>query len=678
MSQPVSFQDAAGLVKLRLDILEIVGRHVSLKRAGRNYMGLCPFHQEKTPSFYVNPEKQMFKCFGCNEGGDTLSFLMKIEHKTYGELIQELADAYGIEIQQDAKKPSVSRSEIDLLIQLNQEAQVFYEQQLQRDENTKAYLESRAIGVSWQKHFGLGYAPAGWEHLVHHFQATVPAVQQSPMLMEKAGLANLRSEGQGFYDRFRHRLMIPIHDERGRVIAFGGRCLSEDDHPKYLNSPETPIYNKSRILYGFYQAKEQIRASGYAILMEGYFDVISAHMAGITQAVGVCGTALTENHLKLLQRTGVQTLYLCFDSDEAGQKAALRAIELIENQLLDQGVDAKVVLLPGEKDPDDFFKSQGQDRFQECLKEAQPFLIFKLNKALSGISDLHTPEGRIKASQQTVPLLAAIRQPVVRQEHIKFISERLKIAEETLILEVKRLEMQNGPYANKKNYEFQAISQPQDRYIGRKRRDTFRNPSRLEDISGFKKTLSEKIPVTQKEHLLLSYLLLNTESYGLVMSILPTIHFHSPEAIAFLEAVQSIEGTWQTMGELASALSHVFHSHANTPMLQFLADQAMTAEKLCEYYQSSEKGGHAIEYSERQKRDIEDIVARIQFLDAKETLSDMAQNVRAHEQQQDDQSALNSQLQLCEALRLKRPKVRRSLDHCAQNRFNPIEEQQGV
>jgi DNA primase len=672
MSQRMTFQEAANAVKQRLDIMDVIGRHVALRKAGRSYVGLCPFHQEKGASFNVSPEKQLYNCFGCGEGGDTLSFLMKIESKTYGEVITHLAEEHGIEIIREGRQQAV-KDEQDVLMEQHILAQTYYEEQLQKNDDVRAYLDNRKITPEWQTYFGLGYAPAGWENLVKVLRNKVEAVKQNPRLMERAGLANIKSETSGYYDRFRNRLMIPIQDDRGKVVAFGGRALSPEDTPKYLNSPETAIYIKNRILYGFAQGREAIRSEKFAILMEGYFDVISAHMAGLPQAVGVCGTALTEQHLKLLQRVGAETLYLCFDSDEAGQTAALRAIELVQYQLLEQGLTLKVITLPGEKDPDDFLKTQGKERFVECMKAAPDFLTFKFEKTLSRIA-LATPEGRIQAVQALTPMLAEIRQPVIRHEYINRLAERLQLTAETLLLELKRYEQQNGFYQNKKSHENNAIFFQPERYIGRKRWDKPQKQRKPEDMTVFRQTLSLKLPVEEKEHLLLSYLFINEESYRLVKMTLDVIKLESPRANALLEAIKALGAEWTTVNELIQQLSVLFHAREDNEMLQFLAHRVMAVDELAESYENKTKGLKSFDYREKLNRDIDDIVSKIQTLRNKVTLKSLAQNGRQHEQQSDDQLAYQIQLQLREELAARRSKAKGE----PQTPSISLEEEQGV
>lgn len=673
MNQRVPFKEAETIVKQRLDILDIIGRHVALRKAGRNQIGLCPFHQEKTPSFSVSHDKQLFKCFGCGVGGDALSFLMQLEGKTYGEIITDLAADQGIEILKEGRHRQAEQDNLDVLIQLHTLARSYYQEQLRRHPTAEAYLAKRRIGLEWQNHFGLGYAPSGWENLIKHLRQQMPAIQQNPTLLEKSGLVNSKGEGSSFYDRFRNRLMIPIADERGRVVAFGARSLDPEEEPKYLNSPETPIYTKNRILYGFSQAKEAIRSTRSVVLMEGYFDVISAHMAGLSQSVGICGTSLTENHLKLLQRTGAETIYLCFDTDNAGQTATLRAIDLLENHLLEQGISLKVVALPDGKDPDEFFQAHGREDFLKCLETAQHFLNFKFDKTLAQVADIHSPEGRIQAVQRITPILLGISQPVVRQEYIKQLAEKLQLAEETLILELKHKERGNPAYSYKKNQESGAIFGSQERLVKKRYRDTPLSWRRPEDIAIFRKNLSGKIPVDEKEHILLSYLFINEESYRFVMDMVEQLQLQSPIANRFLQAVKEVEGQWTTIHDLIRCLTEHFHRLEDKEQLPFLAHQVLAIEDLRERYNDSGKGLKSLTDREKLRRDIHDIVSKIRFLYQQTSLNVLAKDGRQHEQQDDDQSALQIQLQLREHLMARK---KTASQPCAG--ISPEEKEQGV
>ena len=456
------FEEAATRVKDALDIVEAVQRHVPLKKTGRNYTGKCPFHNDTHPSMQVSREKNLFKCFACGVGGDALTFLMRIGNRTYGEIIRDLAQEQGIDILSDRMSADASAARQDTeqkILALNRAAADWFQNNLQDNlqnpfpsrlemdtgaETARRYLAGRYPDAEQRRRmaadFQLGYAPDGREHLTTTLKAQFDFVRANPTLLAEAGLASVREYGQGHYDRFRDRLIIPIEDEKGRVVAFAGRTLSDEHKPKYLNSPETAVYHKSRILYGINRAKDAIRKSGFAIVMEGYFDVITAHLAGITEAVGSCGTAITERHLKLLTRFGAETVYLAFDSDEPGLKAALNAIALIEGTPETVNLRVRVLTLPGGKDPDAFIRARGDaggEAFRALLQDAAPYLTFKLDMAIRDL-DVTTPEGRIQAADRLTPLLAAIDRPVVRSEAVKQYAEKIGLSEEALLLEVRR------------------------------------------------------------------------------------------------------------------------------------------------------------------------------------------------------------------------------------------------
>ncbi|MEM0951796.1 MAG: DNA primase [Cyanobacteria bacterium P01_H01_bin.74] len=446
----VPFTEAADTIKSRLDIVELVQRYVVLKKSGRSWRGLCPFHADKKPSMDVNREKGVFICRSCGAGGGTLNFLMQIENKTYREIILDLAEEQGIEIEVQGPNAAVSskiREDKKACLTLQETALDWFTKQLTAtagSDNTAvlAYLKKRYPDAAFYQaaisQFQLGVAPPGWSKLYEALKQTVKSLDASPNLLEVAGLCVAKSHGTGYYDRFRNRLMIPIFNERGQAIAFGGRSLSADDMPKYLNSPETPIYKKSQVLYGAFQAKSAIKETGTAIVMEGYFDVISAHVAGIANAVGSCGTALTQAHLKLLTRLGASTIVLAFDSDRAGIAAALSAIGLIDPYLKQNHLQLTILLLPDGKDPDEFIMSQGADAFGQLLKNhTLPYREFQLNQAIAG-QDVTTPEGRIAAADQLTPILASIAQPMVRSEYTRLFADRIQISEEALALEIKR------------------------------------------------------------------------------------------------------------------------------------------------------------------------------------------------------------------------------------------------
>lgn len=602
MSQ-VSFADAADRIKAGLDIVDVIQRHVILKKSGRNYMGKCPFHNDKNPSMNVSREKGIFKCFSCGVGGDTLTFIMKIENKTYGEVIRELAQDQGIDIAYDgpqAETIQVQRDAKQKILDLNEAATQWFMARLQEPtaQPVLQYLTSRypdkALLHTAKQRFQLGYAPPGWENLTPYLKNKFDFVQANPDLLTTAGLSNNRDHGQGHYDRFRHRLIIPIVDDKGHMVAFGGRALinenGEEDKPKYLNSPETVVYKKSQVLYGLYQAKDSIRQNKAAIVMEGYFDVISAHLGGITEAVGSCGTAMTDSHLKLLTRYGAETVYLAFDSDEAGVKAALSAINLIEPYLANSDLQLKVLIVPDGKDPDEFIRQHGGDSFRTLMDQARHFLMFKFDMALQGLP-IHTPEGRIQASNRITPLLAGIQRPTTRSEYLKIYAERIGISEEALLLEVKRHEQSRNPVYGKFGGGFQnsgtkkAISRSGSTSLRRQ------EPLLTDNIPELRSQLTSRHLAAEKN--LLKLTLYNPESFSLMMSVLatkPSFTFDDPCHQEILEALRSLSQTEPLQntdpsvnGFLGTLIEKMNHLYFDKPdVIHSFAELALTSESFCD------------------------------------------------------------------------------------------------
>lgn len=595
----VTFAEAAERVKGGLDIVDVIQRHVVLKKTGRSYTGKCPFHNDKSPSMNVSREKGIFKCFSCGVGGDSLTFLMKIENKTFGELIRDLAQEQGIEIQyegQQAETVQVQRDARQKILALNEAASQWFALQLQtaaahevRQYLSKRYSDTQQCQQAIES-FHLGYALPGWENLTPYLKSQFDFVQANPDLLNTAGLANTRDHGQGQYDRFRHRLIIPIHDEKGQVVAFGGRALSDEDKPKYLNSPETLLYKKSQVLYGFHQAKDSIRQSRTAIIMEGYFDVITAHLHGITEAVGSCGTAMTDSHLKLLTRFGAQTVYLAFDSDEAGLKAALSAIQLIEPYAESGDLQIKVLIVPDGKDPDDFIRQHGGEAFRALISSAQHFLTFKLNMAIRGI-DCHNPEGRIQAANRLTPLLAAIQRPTMRAEYLKLFSEQIGLDEESLALEVKRYESARNPQVNRTFGNFQKSDRK--KAISKGGSTSFRRSevAPTESVTVLRAQLSSRQVAVEKN--LLKLALYSTESFFTMMRLLQAqaaLTFDEPvhqEILVGLRNLDTAQFETKTdpsdngfVGTLIDKMNHLYFDKPD--VIHTFAELAFTAESFCE------------------------------------------------------------------------------------------------
>lgn len=414
-------------VLLCTDIVDVIGDYVQLKRTGANAKGLCPFHQEKTPSFTVSPAKGLFYCFGCHASGNVFRFLMQHEHMTFPEAVRFLGARYGVRIP-EASAQQRQQESLSPLYALHQAAAAFFHECLLRDpaaQPARLACRQRHITHELAGRFGLGYAPAAWDTLCQamHKQGF------SQELLVQSGLAVVRESHRGAYDRFRHRLMFPIHDRLGRPIAFGGRALesSEALHvPKYLNSPETPIFHKGRLLYGLALAKAALRQREQALIVEGYTDVIACHRQGVTHVVGTLGTALTEHHVGLLKGI-VKEVVLVFDGDAAGGAATERSIGLF----LDAGMRIRVVTLPEGEDPDSFLRQHTGEEFLRYVDEAVSFVDYLLNRA-ARFADLRSPAGQADCVDRLSPLLRKIDNQVERWGYVALIAERLGVPRHVL------------------------------------------------------------------------------------------------------------------------------------------------------------------------------------------------------------------------------------------------------
>lgn len=417
--------DKVSEVRERASILEVVSDYVSLRKSGANYQGLCPFHGEKTPSFNVNPARGIFHCFGCGLGGNAFSFIMKIEGLSFPEAVKFLAKRVGVPIEDRPPTPQEQRrlDEREALYRVNDLAADFYRKVLMKDaagEAGRRYLERRGVDGATAEAYRLGFAPDRWDGLTRYLeQKKVP-----PEAAETLGLIR-RKEGGGYFDTFRNRLLFTISDIQGRPIGFGGRVL-DDSLPKYINSPESPIYRKSEVLFGVNLAKQAMREQGAVIVVEGYFDHLALHQAGVHHAVATCGTALTGEHLKLLQRYAGK-VYTLFDSDSAGAKATCRAMELF----LGGALPAFVVELPQGDDPDSFLKKEGSTAFADRMTRARPIFEWFYRHLVQG-ADTGTVEGKVKVVDELAPRLKKIDNPVERDLYIREIARVLGINERAL------------------------------------------------------------------------------------------------------------------------------------------------------------------------------------------------------------------------------------------------------
>ncbi len=406
------------------DIVDVISNYVSLRKGGANYKGLCPFHSEKTPSFMVSPGKQIFHCFGCGEGGNVIHFMMKQERMHFPDAVAALAERCGKPLPTLERIPEdpARKEEKARLYEINRIAAEFFLQERLRNRTANRYLDDRGISEVSRKTFAIGFAPDAWESLSRHL--TQQGFQTREM--EQAGLVLQRQRGEGVYDRFRNRVIFPIVDIYDRPLGFGGRVL-DDATPKYLNSPETPIFDKGANLYGLNRAFEAIRKQDYVILVEGYMDVITAHQEGILNIVATLGTALTERHLRKLRRY-TRNLALFFDSDAAGLKAAERSFDLC----VPAGMKVKVVTLPDGEDPDSFIRVQGKAGFSEAMSKARPIMDFMIEQSIGGTTP-ETVQEKVAAAEKLAPLLSRIPDAVEQELYLKKVASLLDVEDLTLL-----------------------------------------------------------------------------------------------------------------------------------------------------------------------------------------------------------------------------------------------------
>jgi DNA primase len=412
--------NAAEEIKSRLDIIDVISEYVDLKKSGSNYRALCPFHSEKTPSFMVSPQKQIFHCFGCGAGGDIFGFIMRYDNVSFPEALSTLAKKAGVEVRGAWGQKSVSGT--DILYTLHEDAAGFYVSQLEKTGTALSYLIGRGFDRETIKEFRLGYAPARPDSLLTFLRGK----GYGDRVVETAGLARF-SDDRKPHDMFRDRIVFPINDAGGRVIAFGARIMgnaSGSKAPKYLNSPETPIFKKGENLYGLGAAREHIRKKGYAVISEGYTDVIMFHQHGIRTAVAPLGTALTEGHLKKI-RAYAKKLLLVFDGDEAGLKAARRSLQII----YENGLRAKVLLLPEGHDPDTFLREKGAREFQKLFPRSKDIVDFYLGLR----------EDRVELIRELMELSAKIRDAILRGQIVTEISQKTGIAGVYLVEEIQKI-----------------------------------------------------------------------------------------------------------------------------------------------------------------------------------------------------------------------------------------------
>ncbi len=426
-------------IRAASDIVEVIGAYLPLKRAGANFVTLCPFHREKSPSFNVNPQRQIFHCFGCHQGGDVFSFIEQYENLTFVEAVRRLAERSKIVLDYDREPGRREGLHLkETLWQIHEQITQRWQNALATDaagQSARDYLRQRGVSEAAVKLFRLGFAPEAWEDTVNWAKSKGFELP----LVERAGLILRREESDRYYDRFRGRLIFPICDEQGRVIAFSGRVLSGDEKTaKYVNSPETPIFTKGKVFFGLDKSKRAILDAGFAVVCEGQLDLIACYMAGTRNIVAPQGTAFTRDHARVLKRY-VDEVVLCFDSDEAGQNAAARAFD----SLLESGLAVRVAAVPAPHDPDSYIREFGGPAFAQLIERAEGFFDFHLNR-LCATNALATDKGRLAVVKSMAEAVLKTGSPLLADTYAQKTAQRLGVATESVRAEFKRTSRRAG------------------------------------------------------------------------------------------------------------------------------------------------------------------------------------------------------------------------------------------
>jgi DNA primase len=537
-------------VKQQADIVRVVGEYVRLKKTGKDFSGLCPFHQEKSPSFTVSPIKQIFYCFGCGKGGDVFNFVMEMEKSAFPEAVRTVAEKCGIAIPRPRERSPEERQENQqrsALVEMHREAQAFFTKQISgtlEGKAARAYLEDRGLDSKAIDRFGIGYAPSDGDALLRVLKQKYPE-----KLLVESGLISRGEQGNRMFDRFRRRIMFPIANDSGKIVAFGGRALG-DEMPKYMNSPETPIYSKSNVLYHMDRAKEALRRSDFAVLVEGYMDAIAVARAGISNVVASCGTSLAEPQIKLLSRF-TKRVILNYDPDNAGQMAAERSVAL----LLEQDFEVRVLALPpvGDKkaDPDLFIRERGVEEYTKLLKESPPYVDYLIARARK--MDLTTGEGKRRAVNFLLPYVQKIPNTILRSEWATRIAQQLRLDEPVLRAALSKA-------AAQRHSEIKI----QPELVGRSAKPVERRLIRmLAEAEGFRRELAQQLQAAQL------YRGLETEKVfaALVLASLADAPVQATEIAATLEErerrvlfeilfEEASEPTWEEAVSCVEALQH--------------------------------------------------------------------------------------------------------------------------
>jgi DNA primase len=418
-------------IRSAADVVEVVSAYVELKKRGRNFFGLCPFHNEKSASFSVNQERQIYKCFGCGAGGGSINFIMEIENLDFVESLRHLADQYGIQLEID-NIPGQSRDLVTQLMDIHENTAMYYLKNLSTNEGKEVFqhLQNRGLTKETIQYFKLGYSMDSFDALKNNLQQG----KFSSESLSKCGL--IINNERGYFDRFRARIMFSIANTNGKTIAFAGRVFKKDDPAKYVNSPETPIYNKSKLLYGLWASKEDIRKKEYAIVVEGYLDYLQLYQAGIKNVVAVSGTSFTDEHAKLIKRF-CKKIYMAYDGDTAGVSAAIRAGYI----LMKFGLEPKIISVPTGKDPDDWVKDDGPEPFNNAVENASGLLEFHTQNTRHDVS---SPTGMSQFIQRVIGDLVQIEDPVLRELHARSLASLTKVSEESIFQSLRGLLQQQN------------------------------------------------------------------------------------------------------------------------------------------------------------------------------------------------------------------------------------------
>ena len=530
-------------VKQQADIVRVIGEYVRLRKAGQNFVGLCPFHQEKTPSFAVHPVRQMYHCFGCGASGDVFKFVMELDKCGFPEALRTVAEKCGIPLPRRAEQSPDERRETQqrtALLEMHREAAAFFARQLHESAEGKvafAYLEDRGMNKEAMARFALGFAPSGGDALRRHFRSKYPE-----KILESSGLFSRDQSGR-IYDRFRRRIMFPIANESGKVIAFGGRAMG-DDMPKYMNSPETPIYSKSTVLYHLDRAKEALRQNDFGVLVEGYMDAIAVARAGIGNVIASCGTSLAEPQIKLLSRY-TRRVVVNYDPDTAGQAATERSLAL----LLEKEFDVRVLALPGGADPDKFLKERGAEQYKELLAQAPAYLDYLIERARR--MDRSTAPGKVAALNYLMPYVQRLPNRLLRSEWATRIASELRVDEPVLRESLRRAALERRSEVKPKGELLVPAVKPAERRLIRM----------LVEADSFRERLALEISATSLHR--------GLETERIIEVLLTKVH-ERPDAAALaiemeekdqrilFEALfeQSLEHTWAEAESCLEFLKH--------------------------------------------------------------------------------------------------------------------------